>query len=152
MIRIIDCADELINRTAAAAFDELKLAGNAAAEILKTDEEEIREINRLQRGIDKSTDVLSFPLLDRVEPFTKENYPFDFDADTGEVLLGSIVICEQAVENQAKEYGHGKDREYAYQFLHVLLHLLCYDHIEEKDREKMREAEERILQRVGLTR
>lgn len=152
MIRIIDCSDELINRTAAAAFDELKLAGNAAAEILKTDEEEIREINRLQRGIDKSTDVLSFPLLDRVEPFTKENYPFDFDADTGEVLLGSIVICEQAVENQAKEYGHGKDREYAYLFLHGLLHLLGYDHIEEKDREKMREAEERILQRVGLTR
>ena len=97
MIRIIDCADELINRTAAAAFDELKLAGNAAAE-------------------------------------------------------GSIVICEQAVENQAKEYGHGKDREYAYLFLHGLLHLLGYDHIEEKDREKMREAEERILQRVGLTR
>lgn len=152
MIRIIDCSDKLIIATASAAFEELGLMGNAAAELVETDEEEIREINKANRGIDKSTDVLSFPLLDKILPFTKENYPFDFDEETQDVLLGSIVVCRQAVLRQAEEYGHSADREYAYLFLHGLLHLLGYDHIKDEDRAVMREKEEKILQRIGLTR
>ena len=102
--------------------------------------------------MDSATDVLSFPMLDAIKPFTKENYPFDYDTKTDSVFIGSILICESVARRQAQEYGHGFEREHAYLFLHGLLHLLGYDHIADEDKKAMREREEQILYLVEITR
>ncbi|MCI8612167.1 MAG: rRNA maturation RNase YbeY [Clostridia bacterium] len=142
----------ILEKTANAAFSVLGLEGRAAVELICTDEEEIRKVNKSERGVDSATDVLSFPMLDAIKPFTKENYPFDYDTETDSVFIGSILICESVARRQAQEYGHGFEREYAYLFLHGLLHLLGYDHIADEDKKAMREREEQILSLVEITR
>ena len=95
--------------------------------------------------------MLSYPALTEIMPLTADNYPFDGDGE-GRVFLGSVVICRAVAERQAAEYGHSAEREETYLFTHGLLHLLGYDHIEEEDRRVMREAEERVLSAIGITR
>lgn len=153
MIEILtDTPGKLYEKVAAAAFEKLALSGNATVELLIVSGEEIRQVNTRERNVDSVTDVLSFPLLEKIEPFTRENYPFDFDEDTGAVSLGSILICDEVALRQAEEYGHSEDRERAYLFLHGLLHLLGYDHMDEETKTQMRAAEELVLGSVGLTR
>ena len=147
-----DTPDALFDKTAAAAFEKLGLKGKASVELILVSRDEIRKVNARERGIDSVTDVLSFPLLSEIKPFDAEHYPFDFDFESGSVCLGSILICDEVAAAQASEYGHSVERERAYLFLHGLLHLLGYDHIEESDRLKMREAEERVLEYIGITR
>ena len=142
----------ILEKTANAAFSVLGLEGRAAVELICTDEEEIRKVNKSERGVDSATDVLSFPMLDAIKPFTKENYPFDYDTKTDSVFIGSILICESVARRQAQEYGHGFEREHAYLFLHGLLHLLGYVHIADEDKKAMREREEQILYLVEITR
>ncbi|MBR2967200.1 MAG: rRNA maturation RNase YbeY [Clostridia bacterium] len=144
--------EELFDKVAASAFETLKLSGDAMVELVFYNEQEIRELNLQTRGIDKSTDVLSYPNLDEIKPFARENYPFDFDEETNCVFLGSIVICEQIAKLQAQEYGHSVVRERAYLFLHGLLHLLGYDHMDEADKKVMREKEEAVLSDLGVYR
>ena len=143
-------------RIAEIASEALELKGEISVELETVSMEEIRALNLSQRGVDRPTDVLSFPSLQlsagEYKPFTAENFPFDFDPDTKCVCLGSIVICDEIASRQAVEYGHSVERERGYLFLHGLLHLLGYDHIEDADRGKMREAEERILSLAGLER
>ena len=112
--------------------------------------EYIHSLNESMRNVDKPTDVLSFPLLnlkagDIVNP---DLYPFDIDMQTGELSLGDIVICDDIAKEQALEYGHSQEREYAYLFLHGLLHLLGYDHMQDEEKKVMREIEENVLDRV----
>ncbi len=112
-----------------------------------TDKEEIKEINREHRGIDKETDVLSFPLWDRrsgEEPF--------INPETDNIMLGDIIICLSKMEEQAVEYGHSVKREGAYLCIHGVLHLLGYDHIEEEDKKEMRLKEEELLTELKITR
>lgn len=135
-----------------AAFAALSLAGEAEVEVNFVTEEEIRELNARTRDTDRVTDVLSYPMLDEIRPFTRENYPFDVDPENGRVPLGSIVICHEVAARQAEEYGHSRDREETYLFVHGLLHLLGYDHMTEEDKSVMREAEERILSAIGQVR
>ena len=135
-----------------AAFAALSLAGEAEVEVNFVTEEEIRELNARTRDTDRVTDVLSYPMLDEIRPFTRENYPFDVDPENGRVPLGSIVICREVAARQAEEYGHSRDREETYLFVHGLLHLLGYDHMTEEDKSVMREAEERILSAIGQVR
>ena len=139
-------------RAADAAFAALSLAGEAEVEVNFVTEEEIRELNARTRDTDRVTDVLSYPMLDEIRPFTRENYPFDVDPENGRVPLGSIVICREVAARQAEEYGHSRDREETYLFVHGLLHLLGYDHMTEEDKSVMREAEERILSAIGQVR
>lgn len=139
-------------RAADAAFAALSLAGEAEVEVNFVTEEEIRELNARTRDTDRVTDVLSYPMLDEIRPFTRENYPFDVDPENGRVPLGSIVICREVAARQAEEYGHSRDREVTYLFVHGLLHLLGYDHMTEEDKSVMREAEERILSAIGQVR
>ena len=143
-------------KIADAASEYFSLKGNAEAELVFASPEEIRELNRETRNTDVETDVLSFPALSleagNYPPFTKENFPFEFEPESGRVELGSIVVCPQIAERQAAEYGHGAEREKGYLFLHGLLHLLGFDHIEEADKKKMRKAQEEILIKVGLER
>lgn len=133
-------------------FTALGLSGNAFVEVEYVNAEEIRDINKETRGIDKSTDVLSFPMLDTIAPFTKKNYRYDYDPSVDAVRIGSIIICREIAEEQAKEFGHSSRREQSYLFLHGLLHLLGYDHENEEDAKIMREKEELILGALGITR
>lgn len=118
--------------------------------------ETIREMNREQRGIDRVTDVLSFPNL----PMAKEA-DFDgirpddadcFDPENGALILGDIVICAEKVYEQAEEYGHSDLREYAFLLTHSLLHLLGFDHEEEAQRERMEKLQEQLLNELGIVR
>jgi probable rRNA maturation factor len=143
---------ELFEKVVKATFDKLKLEGDCSVEVDFVSEEEIRELNASTRNVDKVTDVLSFPALFEIAPFTKENYPFEYNEETKSVDLGSIVICEAVAKRQAVEYGHSEEREKAYLFLHGILHLLGYDHMEEDEKKEMRNAEEMILESIGITR
>ena len=112
---------------------------------------EIHELNKEYRGVDKPTDVLSFPLLEGAE-FTPQNFPYDVDLETGALSLGDIFICEQVAHAQAEEYGHSYLRELTYLFVHGLLHLLGYDHMEEDEKKQMRAMEEKVLLTQNITR
>ena len=117
-----------------------------------TSEKEIRKINLRSRGIDKVTDVLSFPNLPLDMPRSEKagikakDWPRELDGD-GEVFLGDVAVCKSIAGKQAKEYGHGEEREVCYLFIHGLLHLFGFDHGNETDKKLMREIEERIYER-----
>ena len=124
-----------------------------AVEILFVDEAEIQRLNKELRNIDKITDVLSFPALDlaRGQAIKKADYPFEIDEE-GRLLVGSIAICEKRAKEQAEEYGHSYARELHYLIVHGIMHCLGYDHMEESDKAQMREQEEFILNKLGITR
>ena len=117
------------------------------------DEEEIRRLNSEMRGIDKVTDVLSFPELENIKgkPIKKAEHPFELDED-GSLLIGSLAVCVKRAKEQAEEYNHSYYRELNYLIVHGILHCLGYDHIEEKDKAEMRAKEEEILGGMGITR
>jgi len=117
----------------------------------------IKEINSEFRGVDKVTDVISFPFLlqegvtgdqEIADKLTKENYPNDINPDTGNIVLGDLYICFDKVKKQAVEYGTGIEREFTYLSLHGLLHLLGFDHMVENDKVIMRKVEEEIMNLV----
>ena len=124
-----------------------------AVELIFVDEEEIRRLNSETRGIDKVTDVLSYPALDGIkgQPILGAEYPFEIDEE-GNLLVGSIAVCCQRAREQAEEYGHSYERELHYLIVHGIMHCLGYDHIEDEDRAEMREKEEYILGKLGITR
>ena len=121
-------------------------------DVLLTDDDGIREINRDMRGVDAATDVLSFPAF----AYTPGQPPVDDgDADpmTGLTPLGDMAISLEHVRTQAAEYGHSRSRELAYLTVHSVLHLLGYDHLDEGEQKRqMREREEAIMTELGLTR
>ena len=121
-------------------------------ELIFTDEEEIKRLNREQRSIDKVTDVLSFPTLDTIkgQALSAEEYPLDVGEDG--LLIGSIAICTKRAEEQAEEYGHSYERELHYLLVHGILHCMGYDHMTDEDKAEMREKEEEILTKMGMER
>ena len=120
-------------------------------DVLLTDDAGIHEINLEMRGIDRPTDVLSFPAFDLV-PGQKPDKA-DADPATGLVPLGDMVISMEHVAAQAKEYGHSLQRELAYLVTHSVLHLLGYDHVDEGEmKEHMRSHEEAVMTALELTR
>ena len=122
-------------------------------DVLFTDDEGIHQINLEQRGVDRPTDVLSFPMFD-LKPGTPPA-PEDVEADpgTGLVPLGDMVISLERVAAQAAEYGHSPEREAAYLAVHSVLHLLGYDHLDEgPQKAQMRAREDAIMEEIGLTR
>ena len=129
----------------------------AEVSILYIDEDGIREINRESRGIDAATDVLSFPMFPFSAPSAfaelEDAAAADtFRPETGELLLGDIVLCIPRVLAQAKEYGHSVRREYAFLLAHSTLHLLGYDHMTDKDAAEMEKRQENALQSLGIRR
>ncbi len=123
-----------IKRSARGAFRTLGKGGRRAVSVLVCDNAAIRELNAQWRGIDKATDVLSFPMED------------------DERILGDIVLSLERAYEQAEEYGHSPAREIGFLTVHSMLHLYGYDHIEEADRIEMRAMEEKILTKLGLLR
>lgn len=126
--------------------------------------DEIRQINDEFRGIDKVTDVLSFPqysgleeILWELEDFSESHmYKVDDEEDDCDYmplpLLGDIVICYDRACEQAEEYGTGVEREIVYLSVHSVFHLLGYDHMEEDEKKEMRALEERVMSQIGLSR
>lgn len=116
--------------------------------------EEMKELNAKTRQVDEVTDVLSFPTLNNVfhQKINRKKYRNDVNPATGKVMLGEIVICLEKASEQATEYGHSFNREVCYLFVHGLLHLLGYDHIDELDKNLMRGQEEAILSIFNLKR
>ena len=116
--------------------------------ITLTNPENIRKLNKEYRNIDKSTDVLSFPMFekDEIDNMVRSG-KWEFDD-----ILGDMVISIEQVQNQAKEYGHSFERELSYMVVHSFYHLMGYDHIKEEDKELMRPKEEFVLNELGITR
>lgn len=120
-----------------------------------TDNAAIQEMNREFRNIDSPTDVLSFPMVDYEAPsdFTlcelSDEY---FEPDSGELLLGDIVLSLDKIKEQAVAYGHSEKREIAFLTAHSMLHLFGYDHMTKEGSQKMEEKQEQICQAVGIPR
>lgn len=126
------------------------------ADLTITDNEGIREVNRQFRGLDEPTDVLSFPMLEFEAP-GKFDIPDSeraqyFDQETGELVLGSIMISLERAKQQAADFGHGLKREMAFLIVHSMLHLQGFDHISEGDRIVMEKAQEEILNDLNILR
>ena len=130
----------------------LSIKGRAFVEVVITDSETIRQTNKEMRNVDKETDVLSFPMISELKPFLKSNYPYEYNGEIKGVEIGSIMICRTKAQEQAIEYGHSLDRELTYLFVHGLLHILGFDHINEDDKVKMRMYEEQIMTKLNLKR
>jgi probable rRNA maturation factor len=119
----------------------------ASISVSFVDKAEIKKLNKEYRGVDKVTDVLSFPL------YESGCIPEPDELEEGEELaLGDVVICEEVCEAQAKEYGHSIEREIIYLFTHSVFHLLGYDHETEEDKADMRAREEEVMSLLGLER
>lgn len=140
--------ENLINKVVNECFkteglDKLKLY----ISITLTVPEVIKEANKKYRNIDKATDVLSFPMFEReeLETLIKNNYDV-------EDVLGDLIISIPRVKEQAIEYGHSFERELAYMVVHGFYHLMGYDHMEEDDKKEMRQKEDEVLNKLGITR
>lgn len=149
-------AEEILREVMEAVLDAEKCPYEASVNLLLTDGAGIREYNRNFREKDVETDVLSFPNLDYMEPgdFSgAETAPADcFDPDSGELLLGDIILNLERVETQAQEYGHTMLREFAFLLAHSLYHLCGYDHMEEPQARVMEKKQEAVLQSLDITR
>lgn len=145
----------LTDKVAEAVLDLEACPYESQVELLLTMNDEIHEMNQEFRGIDRATDVLSFPMIDYEEA---GNFDFleqaadCFDPETGELMLGNIVISKEKVVEQAEEYGHSVEREFAFLVAHSMLHLLGYDHMEEEERNVMEEKQRQVLDGLGITR
>lgn len=124
-----------------------------SVEFIFVDGEEIRRLNREMRNTDKVTDVLSFPTLDNIkgQAIKGEDHPFEIDEE-GYLLVGSIVVCCDRAREQAEEYGHSYNRELHYLLVHGIMHCLGYDHMTDEEKAEMREKEEYVLGKLGITR
>ena len=146
----------LMQRCADAAEKTEGVAVTTAVYIEMVSDEEIRVVNREQRGKDASTDVLSFPTINYPQGKTAgdctERLRREYDPDAGACVLGDILISMDHVRAQAAEYGHSVQRETGYLLTHGLFHLMGYDHMTESDKPVMRAMEERSLASIGLTR
>ena len=141
--------DEIIRKVLAECFIEENLENSKLyITITLTTPEKIQEVNKKYRNIDKTTDVLSFPLFEKEELEEKiKNNDFIY-----EDILGDIIISIDKVKEQAIEYNHSFERELSYMVVHGFYHLMGYDHIKEEDKKEMRPKEEKILNKLKITR
>ena len=134
--------DEIVGQVINKCFEEENLLNKKLyVNIVLTTAENIRNINREHRGIDKETDVLSFPMfevneIENINPETED-------------VLGDVVISLEQIKKQAKEYGHTLERELAYMLVHSFYHLMGYDHMKEEDKKTMRAKEDIILEKLN---
>ena len=121
-------------------------------DVALVDLDTIKEYNASTRGIDKITDVLSYPAADFASPLKLREGTEGFLRDdfSGLFQLGEIIICRPVCEAQAREFGHSVEREMGYLFVHGVLHLLGFDHDTDEKYRQMRIVEEKVLARVGL--
>ncbi|SDH42821.1 probable rRNA maturation factor [Pseudobutyrivibrio sp. 49] len=137
------------------AIDHLKFPFEAEISITITDNDGIHAINKEFRGIDAPTDVLSFPMIEYPAPGVFDEIENDddlFNPETGEVILGDIVLSVPRILSQAEEYGHSVLREYAFLIAHSMLHLFGFDHMTEAEATVMEEKQREILDILKISR
>lgn len=148
--------EDIIKRVVEDSLDYENCPYEAEVNVLITGNEDIRQINQEYRNIDSPTDVLSFPMVDYERPsdFERLEETGDdcFHPESGELLLGDIVISVDKIEEQAEKYGHSQTRELAFLVAHSMLHLCGYDHMEDEERLIMEKKQEEILSLGGYTR
>lgn len=143
--------EDVIKRVAEAVTELEECDFDSEVSVTLVDNEQIHALNREHRNIDRPTDVLSFPMLEFDENGEADDCGFDMDGEL--VLLGDIVISMERAAEQAEEYGHSLVREVGFLTAHSMLHLLGYDHVDDPEGERiMREKEELVLQKLGITR
>ncbi|MBS6195769.1 MAG: rRNA maturation RNase YbeY [Clostridiales bacterium] len=146
---------EVAEQVITAVLDQEGCPYEAEISLVLTDDEEIHRTNLEFREIDRPTDVLSFPMVDFPAPAdysileTDDSY---FHPETGELMLGDIMISIPRAVEQASSYGHSIKREYAFLIAHSVLHLLGYDHMEDCERVVMEEKQEQALQQLHIKR
>lgn len=148
---------DIIQRTVEASLEFENCPYETMVSVILTDNEEIRRINQDYRGIDQPTDVLSFPMIEYQVPgdfsIVEEMAPEDcFDPDSGELILGDIILSVDKIIEQAGLYGHSKERELGFLTAHSMLHLFGYDHMLDAERLLMEEKQRAIMQITGLRR
>ena len=145
-------AEKVINY----CIEREKFPYEAEINLTLTDNEGIHIINKEYRDIDRATDVLSFPMLSYETPgdfsFLMDENDDDFNPDTGEAILGDIIISVDKVRAQAEEYGHSELREFAFLITHSMLHLFGYDHMEPEEAKVMEDKQRQILDELSITR
>ncbi len=140
--------DAVIKKAIKAVFKDKNLPEELDVNVLITTPKSIQTINRENRDVDSVTDVLSFPYFDYEEPGV-----FDEEiSEEEENILGDIIICASKIKEQAKKYGHSQKRELAFLIVHSMLHLIGYDHMEEKDAELMQSEERRFMEIINIKR
>ena len=148
--------EELIHEVATVALDYEECPYETEINIILTDNSSIQEINKEYREIDSPTDVLSFPFIEYKIPsdFSKveQDQADCFHPDSGELMLGDIIISMDKVHSQATEYGHSVKRELGFLIVHSILHLCGYDHMEEEERKVMEAHQDDILRQINLQR
>ncbi len=142
---------DLVRSAVKAALEYMDFPLKSEVSVMFTDDEEIHELNRLHRGVDRPTDVLSFPLFEYDENGDIIEDDLDFNPN-GEMILGDIVISLETASRQAQEYGHSFEREIGFLTVHSMLHLFGYDHMTPEDEEEMFGYQREILERMGLER
>ena len=145
-------ATEVINQV----LEEEGCPYEAQVNLLLTSDPEIHRMNMEYREVDRPTDVLSFPMLsyENAGDFSKleDDYDDNFNPDTGEIMLGDIVISVDKVLEQAESYGHTTKREYAFLIVHSMLHLFGYDHMTPEEAAVMEAKQKQILDEMNITR
>ena len=147
--------ESIISSVVTEAIDFVNCPYECEVNVTIVGNDRIKDINSEQRNIDKATDVLSFPLIayDIAGDFSKiENDLSCFHPDTGELMLGDIVISYDKVISQSEEYNHSRKRELAFLTAHSMLHLFGYDHMADDERLEMEEKQNLILKNLGITR
>ena len=156
-IEVTDDLINIINEVCDVALKDEEVTIPYQISLLFVDNNEIREINNETRGIDKVTDVLSFPMLDYPENMVFKNVyknkKFnEIYLDGEELVLGDMVLSLERAKEQSIEYNHSFEREVCYLVVHSILHLLGYDHMNDEDKAKMRTREEEILGKLNIKR
>ena len=148
--------EEVYHQVALRVLDTEKCPYEVEINLLLTDNEGIREFNKQTRQIDKPTDVLSFPNIEYEKPsmfeIVEEMEADFFHPETGELILGDIIISVEKVVQQAEEYGHSPKREFAFLVAHSMLHLCGYDHMTLEEEKDMIRRQEEVLQSLSITR
>ncbi|MBR1892962.1 MAG: rRNA maturation RNase YbeY [Lachnospiraceae bacterium] len=146
----------ILEKVALKVLEQEKCPYEAEISLTLVDPEDIRATNSEFRGIDKVTDVLSFPMVEYQSPADfsniEEDFPDCFNPETGELMLGDIVICLDRAREQAEEYGHSVLREFAFLIAHSMLHLLGFDHMEPDEAAVMEAKQREALDSLGITR
>ncbi|SFH61141.1 probable rRNA maturation factor [Pseudobutyrivibrio sp. OR37] len=137
------------------AIDYMKFPFEAELSVTLTDDDGIQTINKEFRGIDSPTDVLSFPMIEYTTAgdFSEIEENDDlFNPESGEVILGDIVLNVPRIYKQAEEYGHSTLREYAFLIAHSMLHLFGFDHMTEDEASVMEQKQREILEILNISR
>lgn len=149
---VIECLDRRVKvgAVAKAVYQVTGQKANLKAELVFDNESDMQTLNNTERGIDKVTDVLSFPSMDRIKGKVLTPEVCKTEMDGRYIFIGSIVLCDEKIKAQAKEFGHSMVRERNYLIMHGLLHLLGYDHMTPEDKREMRDKEKEVLALLGV--